>query len=77
MNWDSKDGQLIKEFKFEDFKSALEFVNEVGKLAEQSNHHPDIELSWGKVVIKLTTHSEGKVTNKDYDLAAKIDQLKT
>lgn len=66
---------LRREFKFKDFKEALDFVNKVGELAEEANHHPDIELSWGKVVINLITHSEGKITEKDYALAKKIDTL--
>lgn len=73
--WKEIDNQLVKTFKFADFKSALEFVNKVGQLAEEAQHHPDIELSWGKVVIHLTTHSEGGVTDKDTVLAKEIDNL--
>lgn len=75
--WDEEDNTLSKEFKFDDFKSALEFVNKVGALAEDMNHHPDIELGWGRVKVILTTHSEGKVTEKDRTLARKIDELST
>lgn len=71
--WKEENNSLIKEYEFPDFKSALSFVNKVGELAEEANHHPDIELSWGKVIIKLTTHSEGRVTEKDQKLANKID----
>ncbi|MDB5163585.1 MAG: Pterin-4a-carbinolamine dehydratase [Candidatus Saccharibacteria bacterium] len=73
--WQEKDKALVREFKFADFKSALGFVNKVGELAEAANHHPDIQLGWGKVVITLTTHSEGGVTDKDRQLAEKIDGL--
>ena len=73
--WREENGKLIKEFKFPDFKSALAFVNNVGELAENINHHPDIELSWGRVQITLTTHSQNKVTAKDYALAGAIDKL--
>ncbi len=66
---------MVREFKFKDFKRALEFVNKVGELAEEANHHPDIELGWGRVKVSLTTHSEGKVTDKDLNLAAEIDKL--
>lgn len=73
--WNEEDNTLRKEFTFDDFKSALEFVNKVGALAESANHHPDIQLGWGKVKISLTTHSAGGVTEKDRDLAKQIDQL--
>ena len=74
-DWLQENSLITKEFIFPDFKSALEFVNKVGELAEKANHHPDIELGWGRVKISLTTHSEGKVTEKDRALAAEIDQL--
>jgi len=64
---------LLKAYKFPDFLQALAFVNHVGEIAEAANHHPDIELSWGKVVIKTFTHDTNGLTAKDYDLAAKID----
>lgn len=70
-----KQKALRKSFKFSDFKTALEFANKVGKLAEEANHHPDINLGWGYVQIWLTTHSEHAITNKDYELAKKIDEL--
>jgi len=73
--WNNSNNELVKTFTFEDFKSALEFVNKVGRLAETAQHHPDIELSWGKVVIHLSTHSEGGVTEKDTELAKEIDNL--
>ena len=73
--WNEENNVLVREFKFADFQAALEFVNKVGALAEEVNHHPDIELGWGKVKIKLTTHSAGKVTDKDHELAKKIDAI--
>lgn len=73
--WQEDNNIIVKEFTFTDFKTALDFVNKVGDLAEQQNHHPDIELGWGRVQIRLTTHSEGKVTDKDRQLAQAIDTL--
>lgn len=73
--WQEENNNLVREFTFPDFKSALEFVVQVGSLAESANHHPDIELGWGRVKIILTTHDAGKVTEKDKDLAKKIDSL--
>ena len=73
--WQEVDNSLVGEFQFPDFKSALEFVNKIGELAEAADHHPDIELGWGRVKVTLTTHTEGKITDKDRLLAAKIDLI--
>jgi 4a-hydroxytetrahydrobiopterin dehydratase len=73
--WQEQNKTLSKTFTFDDFKSALAFVNDVGNLAEKANHHPEIELSWGKVVINITTHSAGNITQKDTELAKQIDLL--
>ena len=73
--WQEKDNSLIKEFTFPNFKSALEFVVQVGALAEKANHHPDVELGWGRVKVTLKTHEAGKVSKKDKDLAKQIDDL--
>jgi 4a-hydroxytetrahydrobiopterin dehydratase len=66
---------LVRAYKFSDFKSALVFVNRVGELAEQQGHHPDILLGWGKVEITLWTHAVDGLTESDFILAAKINQL--
>lgn len=66
---------LEKEFSFEDFKSALDFTNRVGALAEEEGHHPDIYLAWGKVKITTWTHKINGLTESDFILAAKIDTL--
>jgi 4a-hydroxytetrahydrobiopterin dehydratase len=68
-----EDHHLLKTYKFADFAQALAFVNRVGSIAEAANHHPDIELSWGKVVVKTYTHTTNGITSKDYDLADKIE----
>jgi len=74
--WSYENNQIGKEFKFKDFKSALEFVNKVGEEAEKMNHHPDIFLhSWNKVKLTVSTHSEGGVTEKDFTLAGKVESL--
>jgi len=76
-NW-MKEGNLIeKQFQFKDFVEALSFVNKVGEEAEKMNHHPDIFIhSWNKVKITISTHSEGGITQKDFQLAEKIEGLK-
>jgi len=73
-----KEGNLIeRQFQFKDFVEALSFVNKVGEEAEKMNHHPDIFIhSWNKVKITISTHSEGGITNKDFQLAEKIEGLK-
>ncbi len=68
---------LTKTFKFPDFRGALKFVNRVGELAEEQGHHPDIFLAWGKVEITTWTHKINGLTESDFILAAKIDQLAT
>jgi 4a-hydroxytetrahydrobiopterin dehydratase len=66
---------LEKTFTFPNFKSALAFTNKVGQLAEQQGHHPDIHLAWGKVTITLWTHKIDGLSESDFILAAKMDQL--
>jgi 4a-hydroxytetrahydrobiopterin dehydratase len=66
---------LVRTYKFPDFKSALAFVNQVGEVAEEQGHHPDILLGWGKVEITTWTHAVDGLTESDFILAAKIDQL--
>jgi 4a-hydroxytetrahydrobiopterin dehydratase len=66
---------LEKEFRFPDFAQALAFTNKIGAIAEESNHHPDIHLSWGKVRVTTWSHDEGGITARDFVLAAKIERL--
>ena len=66
---------IAKSFQFRDFRKALEFVNRVGELAEEQGHHPDIYLAWGKADITIWTHKINGLTESDFILAAKIDQL--
>jgi 4a-hydroxytetrahydrobiopterin dehydratase len=66
---------LEKEFTFKNFRGALAFTNRVGELAEAQNHHPDIYLAWGKVKITVWTHKIDGLTESDFVLAAKIEEL--
>jgi len=66
---------LEKEYKFEDFRQALDFTNLVGEMAELQNHHPDIYLAWGKVKVTIWTHKIDGLTESDFIFAAKTDQL--
>jgi len=67
---------LEKEFEFEDFASALSFTNRVGELAEEVNHHPDIELSWGRVKLSIWTHTVGGLSESDFVWAARAQALR-
>jgi 4a-hydroxytetrahydrobiopterin dehydratase len=76
MKWKIEKKLLTREFSFRDFLEAVEFVNKVSSLAENIDHHPDILIHSGnKVKIMLFTHSENKLTYKDYSLAEMIDNL--
>ena len=66
---------LLKEFKFENFVNAQDFVNKVGKIAENEGHHPDIWFGWGYVKIKIFTHAINGLAESDFILAAKIDKI--
>jgi len=66
---------LEKEYKFKNFRLALDFVNKVGELAESEGHHPDIYLAWGMVRLKIWTHKINGLHNNDFILAAKTDAL--
>jgi len=69
-----KNHHVEREFEFPDFKSALDFVNRIGEIAEREDHHPDIELSWGRVGVRIWTHKIDGLTESDFVLAAKIDR---
>jgi 4a-hydroxytetrahydrobiopterin dehydratase len=73
--WSEINGALEREFRFKDFADALAFVNRVGELAEQENHHPDIEIHWNWVRLRWWTHVKNEVTERDYRLAAKTNEL--
>jgi 4a-hydroxytetrahydrobiopterin dehydratase len=74
--WKVIDGRRIEKlFKFKDFAEALAFTNQLGALAEQVGHHPDILLSWGKVKLTLWTHKIGGLSEADFIFAAKADRL--
>jgi 4a-hydroxytetrahydrobiopterin dehydratase len=69
------EGGLQRELEFSDFAEALAFVNRVGELAERENHHPDVEIRWNKVTLRWWTHVADAVTDRDYELAARSNEL--
>ena len=75
-DWIEESGYLTKKFLFQDFKEAFAFMIRVAFLAEELNHHPDWENSYNRLVVRLKTHDKQKVTDLDYELAKRIDQIK-
>lgn len=71
-----KEHHLTRNFTFPDFRQALEFVNRVGAIAEEQGHHPNILLTWGRAEVTIWTHKIDGLTESDFILAAKIDQLR-
>ncbi len=74
-DWQIESGELVRTFLFKDFRASLAFVNKVGEIAEDSGHHPDIDIRYNKVRLALVTHDAGGITQKDFDLAAGADQF--
>jgi 4a-hydroxytetrahydrobiopterin dehydratase len=75
-DWSREGLSIAREFSFADFAAAIAFVDRVADAAEAANHHPDILVhGWNKVRLELSTHSQGGLTDADFALAAKIDQL--
>jgi 4a-hydroxytetrahydrobiopterin dehydratase len=72
--WSSEADAIRRTFAFADFGAAMAFVNRVAALAEAADHHPDIDIRWNRVMLVLSTHSEGGVTSRDIRLARRIDQ---
>ena len=78
--WDVKSDEnknfyLIKDFKFKNFKDSQKFVNQVGNISEEENHHPDISFGWGYCKVKIFTHAIKGLAESDFILAAKIDKI--
>lgn len=71
--WIDSQNALEKTFELPTFRAAIAFVGRVADLAEEANHHPDIEISYRKVTLRWTTHSAGGITDRDYELAVRSD----
>ena len=72
---DDKSFYLIKDFKFKNFETTQKFVNKVGNIAEEENHHPDISFGWGYCKVRIFTHAIKGLAESDFILAAKIDKI--
>jgi 4a-hydroxytetrahydrobiopterin dehydratase len=73
--WKRSGDAIVKEFDNGDFKGSVDFVNRLTPEAEEMNHHPDLEISWKTVTVTVSTHSEGGLTDNDFELARRIDAL--
>ena len=73
--WREVDGALERTFRFRDFAEALAFVNRVGEVAEEANHHPDVAIHWNEVTLRWWTHAAGAITERDRELAARTNDL--
>ncbi len=74
-NWTREGAEIVRTFQFKNFREALAFVVHVGMLAERMDHHPDIEIRYKQVTLRLSTHSAGGLTENDFKLARQIDQV--
>jgi 4a-hydroxytetrahydrobiopterin dehydratase len=73
--WEQSGDAIEKQFEFEDFSGSVGFVDRLTPVANEMNHHPDLAISWDKVTVTLSTHSEGGLTDADFELAGKLDGL--
>lgn len=73
--WDRSGNSIRKQYRCGDFSGSVGFVDKLVEPAEEMGHHPDLEISWDTVTVKLSTHSEGGLTEADFDLAGRIDSL--
>ena len=68
-------GHLFKKYPFKDFKAPIAFANKIAELAEREGHHPDLKISWGECAIEIWTHKIDGLTESDFILAAKIEEI--
>jgi len=73
--WELEKKHIERTFEFDDFTQSIDFVNSVAEIAEEEDHHPDIDIRYNKVRIQLSTHAEGGLTDRDFEVAEKVDTL--
>jgi len=74
--WEREGDEIVREWRFENFSEAIAFVNRVAETAEAANHHPDILIhGWNKVKLSMINHSAGGLTEMDFTMAARFDEL--
>lgn len=74
-SWHIENGSVCREFKFKDFSESMKFINSLAKVAEEQDHHPDIEIHWNRVKLSLITHAIKGLSINDFVMAAKIDRI--
>src|SRR5664279_3863179 len=74
-NWSKRAQTILRTFKFKEFLQSMKFINRIARKAQKANHHPDIDIRFDKVTLKLTTHDEGGITKKDFSLARQCDEV--
>ena len=73
--WDQEKKHIERLFEFDEFSEAIDFVNSVSEIAEEAEHHPDMDIRYNKVKVMLSTHSKGGLTEQDFEVAERIDNL--
>ena len=73
--WSRRGDAIVREFELEDFVGSVRFVDALVAPAEEMGHHPDLSISWNKVEVGITNHSEGGLTGADFELAGRIQEL--
>ena len=73
--WDHEEKAIVRVFEFDEYIEAIDFVNAVAEISEDSGHHPDMDIRWCTITVSSTTHDAGGLTEADFELAKKIDTL--
>ena len=73
--WDHEEKAIVRVFEFDEYIEAIDFVNAVAEISEDSGHHPDMDIRWCTITISSTTHDAGGLTEADFEIAKKIDTL--
>lgn len=73
--WERRGDAIVREVKTADFVGSVDLLNRITPIAEEMNHHPDVSISWNRVTLSLSTHSQGGITENDFALAERIDEL--
>lgn len=73
--WSLEGTQIVKHLEFKDFRGAVDFLDQITPVADEQNHHPDVAIHWNELTLTLWTHASGGLTERDFRLAATIDQM--
>lgn len=73
--WEHEGKKITRTVEFDDFQEAIDFINDLAEIVEDAQHHPEIDIRWNKVTLALTTHEVGGITDQDFEVAERIDNL--